>query len=228
MKLFRPLLLFVVCLSITGMAHAGALEMLRGIKQASDAKGAYDSFQSIRTVQGMENAQPIFTKAKRIYIKADLAPMQGDAARMNRLVEKVLCDNINRIIDNLKDYDMKGATPKCKTGGPKKTSKKKIVLMLVTQDTSKDGISITVKYVDQNTNETLKSLTINAADDYLVAVEDIVDDLHGDFVISSRTNNPYTLKKWPKRFKKYSKKKKHRNVKMKRKERKQLAANLAG
>ena len=227
MNYFRPLLLIAVCLSTTGMAHAGALDMLRAAKQASDAKGAYDSFQSIRTVQGMENAQPIITKAKRLYIRADLTPVQGDKARINRLVEKILCDNVDRIVDNLEDYDMEGATPKCKTGTPKKPGKKKIVLMMVTQDTTKDGISTTVTYVDQISDKTLKTLTIDAADNYLVTVEKIVDDLHGDFVISSRTNNPYSLRKWPKRFKKYSKKKKHRKVKMKKKERKQLVANLA-
>ncbi len=99
--------------------------------------------------------------------------------------------------------------------------------MTVTHDLTEGGISTTVQYVDQASKKTLKTFTINTAENYLVTVEKIVDDLHGDFVISSRTNNPYSLRKWPKRFKKYSKKKKHRKAKMKRKERKQLTANLA-
>lgn len=227
MKNYKRLLQAIVLLSVTGIAHAGALEMLRTMGQVSDAKDAYDAYKTVRAIEGMENAEPIFTKAKRIYIRADLKPLMGDKRAMNLLVEKVLCDNVDRIVDNLEDYDMEGATPKCKTSAPKKYGKKKIVLMTVTQDTSKDGISTTVKYVDQTSNEMLKTLTIEAAENYLVTVERIVGEMHGDFVLSSRTNNPYSLKKWPKRFKKYSKKKKHSKVKMKRKERKQLAANQA-
>lgn len=226
MIFYQRILLIIVCISITEFAHAGALDMLRTMKQASDAKGAYDSSQSLRTIQGMENAQPIFTKAKRIYINADLKPKDGGQDKMSRLVEKVLCDNVNRIVDNLEDYDMEGATPKCKTGMPKKPSKKKIILMTVIQDPTKAGISAKVNYVDQTSGQSLKTLNIDAAENYLVVVEKIVNDMHGDFVLSSRTNNPLSLRKWPKRFKKYSKKKKHRKVSMKRKERKQLVVNM--
>jgi hypothetical protein len=60
-----------------------------------------------------------------------------------------------------------------------------------------------------------------------VSVEKIVDDVHGDLVLSSRTNNPVSMKKWPKRFRKYSEKRKHRAVSMKRGERKQLEQNEA-
>jgi len=208
-------------------SQAGPLDTFRLLKQAGDAKAGYDAYKTVRAIEGMENAEAIFTKAKRIYIRADLKPLMGDKRAMNLLVEKVLCDNVDRIVDNLEDYDMEGATPKCKTSAPKKHGKKKIVLMTVTQDTSKDGISTTVKYVDQTSNETLKTLTITAADNYYLTVEKIVDEMHGDFVLSSRTKNPYSLKKWPKRFKKYSKKKKHSKVKMKRKEHKQLVANVA-
>ena len=62
---------------------------------------------------------------------------------------------------------------------------------------------------------------------YYELVDKIVDDLHGDLVLSSRTNNPITLRKWPKRFKKYSANSKHRKIDMKRKQRKQLQANKA-
>jgi len=227
MSYYRSLLLVVIGLSITGIANGGALDMLRAAKQASDAKDAYDLYKTVRAVEGMENAEAIFSKIKRIYIRADLKPEKGDATRMNQLVEKVLCDNVDRIVDNLEDYDMEGATPKCKTGASKKPGKKKVILMIVTRGVTKDGISTTVQYVDQVSKKTLKTFTTDTADNYLTVVEMIVNDLHGDLVISSRTNNPYSLKKWPKRFKKYNKKKKHRKVKMKRKERKQLAANLA-
>lgn len=227
MKYRHYLFHIAICFSVTGIAQAGALEVLRAIGQARDAKGAYDTLKSIKAIEGMENAQPIFTKAKRIYIQADLTPTRGDKGKMNRLVEKVLCDNVDRIVDNLEDYDMEGATPKCKTGIPKKPSKKKIILMKVTQYVTQDGISTTITYVDQGSNETLKTLKIESADNYFDTVENIVNDLHGDFVLSSRTKNPYSLKKWPKRFRKYNKKKKHRIVKMKRKERKQLVASMA-
>jgi len=45
-------------------------------------------------------------------------------------------------------------------------------------------------------------------------------------VLSSRTNNPISLRKWPSRFSKYTKKKKHREVEIKRKQRKQLEASM--
>ncbi|MFV1997171.1 MAG: hypothetical protein ACC641_04085 [Acidiferrobacterales bacterium] len=227
MNNYCRLLLITISLFIAGIANAGALDMLRAAKQASDAKDAYDLYKTVRAVEGMENAEAIFSKIKRIYIRADLKPEKGDVIRMNQLVEKVLCDNVDRIVDNLEDYDMEGATPKCKTGASKKPGKKKVILMTVTQESTEDGISTTVQYVDQVSNKTLKTFTTDTVDNYLTTVEKIVDDLHGDLVISSRTNNPYSLKKWPKRFKKYNKKKKHRKVEMKRKERKQLAVNLA-
>ena len=99
--------------------------------------------------------------------------------------------------------------------------------MTVTQDTAKTPISTTVSYVNQKDGQVLKTLNIESSENYLETVNKIVDDMHGDFIISSRTNNPLSLRKWPKRFKKYSKKKKHKKVSMKGKERKQLAANIA-
>jgi len=99
--------------------------------------------------------------------------------------------------------------------------------MLVNQVGAAADINLTVEYKDRASNETLKTLTLAPAANYYIAVTGLIDDLHNDMVISSRTNNPLTLKKWPKRFKKYSKKKKHREVDMKRKEKKQLEAKVA-
>jgi len=214
-------------LTLAGTASGGMLDAIKTIKQAGEAKDMYDSVQTVRTVQGMENAAPIYTGAKYIYVKADLKPAQGDAGKMNQLVEKVLCDNVKRIVDNLDDYDLEGATPKCKAGLPEKESKKKIVILSVSQKPDGTGINIESKNSDPATGETLKTLSVDGVANYLLAVEKIVDDVHGDLVLSSRTNNPISTKKWPKRFRKYSEKKKHRVVSMKRKERKQLEKNAA-
>lgn len=215
-------LVSVLVLSVD--ATAGALDMLKAAKTANDGYGAYQSGQ---TIAGMENAKPIFTGVKRVYVVSRTSPAKGSTGAMNVLIEKVVCDNIDRIVDNLDDYDMEGAEPKCSTGMPSKASKKKEVVMLVNQVGAAADINLTVEYKDRASNETLKTLTLAPAANYYIAVTGLIDDLHNDMVISSRTNNPLTLKKWPKRFKKYSKKKKHREVDMKRKEKKQLEANVA-
>ena len=146
---------------------------------------------------------------------------------MNVLVEKVMCDNIERVVDNLEKYDMEGATPKCKTGMPKKKSKKKTIIMRISQSSANGNVMLVVNYVDRASNSAVKKLNVTPSANYYDALVATIDDLHGDFVISSRTNNPISLRKWPKRFKKYSKKKKHREVSMKRKEKKQLEAGEA-
>ena len=146
---------------------------------------------------------------------------------MNELVGEVVCDNVERIVDNLDKYDMEGAEPKCKTGESAKPGKKKIILMTIQQDTSTPGIDAKVTYVDNEENKSLKTFNVADVQSYYELVDKIVDDLHGDLVLSSRTNNPITLRKWPKRFKKYSANSKHRKIDMKRKQRKQLQANKA-
>lgn len=212
---------------IPASATAGLLDAIRTAKQIGDAKDMYDSVQSIKTVKGMENAEPIFTGMKKIYLSVDLKPTAGDTSRMNELVGDVVCDNVERIVDNLDKYDMEGAEPKCKTGESAKPGKKKIVLMTIQQDANTQGINATVTYVDNVDNKTLKTFSVSGVQTYYDLVEKIVDDLHGDLVLSSRTNNPVTLRKWPKRFNKYSAKSKHRKIDMKRKQRKQLEANQA-
>ncbi|MCG6976539.1 MAG: hypothetical protein LJE56_09065 [Acidiferrobacterales bacterium] len=214
----------ILVFSISAAASAGALDMLKAAKTANEGYGAYQSGQ---TIAGMENAKPIFTGVKRVYVVSRTSPGKGSTGAMNVLVEKVVCDNIDRIVDNLDDYDMEGAEPKCSAGMPSKASKKKEVLMLINQTGDSSSINLTVEYKDRASNETLKTLTVAPAENYYIAVSSLIDDLHNDMVISSRTNNPLTLKKWPKRFSKYSKKKKHREVDMKRKEKKQLEANEA-
>ena len=221
---FRKGILFLTLLVLSSSVSAGALELLKTMKTAKDGYGAY---QSTKTIEGLENAKPIFTKVKRIYIIADTVPPKGKSGAMNSLVQKVLCDNIERIVDNLEKYDMEGATPKCKTGMPSKKSKKKEIIMRISQVPNKSDIELSVDYVDRVSNEPVKSLKMAPTSNYYVALVAAIDDLHGDFVVSSRTNNPISLKKWPKRFSKYSKKKKHREVSIKRKERKQLEANKA-
>ena len=208
-------------------ASAGVLDTLRTVKQASDAKGMYDTVQSIRTIKGMENAEAIYTKVKRFYIHADLRPNSGDAAKMNVLAQEVLCENVERIVDNLEKFDLEGATPKCKTGAADKSSKKKMVQMTISQEGDTPPFVIMATVVDPSSGQTLKTFKTGSVENYRVAVEKLVDDIHGDLVLSSRTNNPLSLRKWPSRFKKYNKKKKHREVSMKRKERKQLEANAA-
>ena len=222
-KLF--LVILGLCFSVT--TNAGVFETLRTVKQASDVKGMYDTVQSIRTVKGMENSAAIYTKVKRFYISADLKPKEGDAAKMNVLVQEVLCDNVERIVDNLEKYDLEGAAPKCKTGMADKSSKKKMIQMTVSQSGEGPPFSIVATSTDQENGQVLKTFKIEGAENYKVAVEKLVDDIHGDLVLSSRTNNPLSQRKWPSRFKKYSKKNKHRQVEMKRKQRKQLEANAA-
>lgn len=219
--------LVVFALSSSVSVTAGVLDTLRSVKQASDAKGMYDTVQSIRTMKGMENSEAIYTRVKRFYISANLRPGAGDAAGMNVLVQEVLCDNVERIVDNLEKYDLEGATPKCKTGMADKSSKKKMIQMTVSQDGDGPPFSIVATSVDPATGQVLKTFRIDGAENYKVAVEKLVDDIHGDLVLSSRTNNPLSMRKWPSRFKKYSKKKKHREVSMKRKQRKQLEAIAA-
>jgi hypothetical protein len=214
----------VVLFGLSAGASAGALDMLKAAKTANEGYGAYQSGQ---TIAGMENAKPIFTGVKRVYVISSTSPTKGSTGAMNVLVEKVVCDNIDRIVDNLDDYDMEGAEPKCSGGKPSKEGKKKEVLMLINQTGDTGSINLTVEYKDRASNETLKTLTVAPAVNYYVAVSALVEDLHNDMVISSRTNNPVSLKKWPKRFNKYSKKAKHREVDMKRKEKKQLEANEA-
>jgi hypothetical protein len=214
----------ILMFSLSTAVSAGALDLLKTMKTANEGYGAYQSGQ---TIAGMENAKPIFTGVKRVYVVSKTSPSKGSAGAMNVLVEKVVCDNIERIVDNLDDYDMEGAEPKCKAGMPSKASKKKEVLMLVNQTGDASNINLSVEYKDRTSNETLKTLTVAPAANYYIAVSALIDDLHNDMVVSSRTNNPLTLKKWPKRFAKYSKKKKHRKVDMKRKEKKQLEANEA-
>lgn len=214
----------VAMFALSAGASAGALDMLKAAKTANEGYGAYQSGQ---TIAGMENAKPIFTGVKRVYVVSSTSPKKGSAGAMNVLVEKVVCDNIDRIVDNLDDYDMEGAEPKCSGGRPSKESKKKEVLMLINQTGDASSINLTVEYKDRASNETLKTLKLAPAANYYIAVSALIDDLHNDMVISSRTNNPISLKKWPKRFSKYSKKAKHREVDMKRKEKKQLEANEA-
>lgn len=209
------------------ITQAGMFDTLRTIKQAGDAKDAYESVKAIRAAKGMENAEPIYSKMKRIYIKADLKPAKGNPVKMNELVEEVLCDNVDRIVDNLEKYDMEGATPKCKTGMPKKTGKKNVVILSVNQESGGSGIHILAQNVEEISGRNLKTVRVDGVSNYREAIEKLVDEIHGDLVISSRTNNPISLGKWPKRFKKYSKKKKHREVSIKRKQRKQLEANMA-
>ena len=222
-------LLYVTALTflIPVGANAGLLDAIRTAKQIGEVKDMYDTVQSIKTVKGMENAEPIFTGIKKIYLTVDMKPAAGDVVKMNELVGDVVCDNVERIVDNLDDYDMKGAEPKCKTGDSAKPGKKKIVLMTIQQDANIPGINATVTYVDNVDNKTLKTLSVSGVETYYDLVVKIVDDLHGDLVLSSRTNNPVTLRKWPKRFHKYSEKRKHRKIDMKRKQRKQLQANVA-
>jgi len=227
MQFTKYLFLAAFAVMIPASASGGLLDAVRTAKQIGDAKDVYDSVQSIKTVKGMENAEPIFTGIKKLYLSVDLKPTAGDAAKMNELVGEVMCDNVERIVDNLDKYDMEGAEPKCKTGDTAKPGKKKIVLMTILQDTNKSGINATVTYVDNVANKTLKTFSVSGVPTYYELVEKIVDDIHGDLVLSSRTNNPITLRKWPKRFKKYSAKSKHRKIDMKRKQRKQLQANMA-
>jgi len=227
MKPAKHLYAAILVLLVPASVNAGLLETIRTAKQISNAKDMYDSVQSIKTVKGMENAEPIFTGTKKIYLSVDLKPAEGETAAMNELVGDVVCENVERIVDNLDKFDMEGAEPKCKTGESTKPGKKKIVLMSIQQDKSLPGINATVKYVDNVDNKTLKTVNVSSVQTYYELVEKIVDDLHGDLVLSSRTNNPVTLRKWPKRFKKYSAKSKHRQIDMKRKQRKQLQANKA-
>lgn len=214
-------------LILPAIGEAGVLDALRTAKQVKDAKGMYDSVQSIRTAKGMENAEPIYTKAKRFYVKSDLKPAAGDTARLNLLVQEVLCNNVERIVDNLEKYDLEGATPKCKTGMAEKNSKKKMVQYSVRQEGAGPPFSIVATSMDPSSGQTLKTFKVEGVGNYKIAVEKLVDDIHGDLLLSSRTNNPISLRKWPSRFKKYSSKKKHREVEFKRKERKQLEANIA-
>jgi hypothetical protein len=223
MKLQNGILLFVTFV-ITSAANAGALDMLKAAKSANEGYGAY---QSGKTIAGMENAKPIFTGAKKVYVVSTVTPAKGSTGKMNVLIEKVICDNIERIVDNLDKYDMEGAEPKCKTGMPSKKSKKKEVIMKIVQQEAASGIALNVDYIDRTSGQSVKGLNTKPTENYYDALVALVDDLHNDFVISSRTNNPISLKKWPKRFKKYSKKSKHREIDMKRKERKQLQANEA-
>jgi len=227
MKMHKFLLAIAMTLMVPAGASAGLLDAIRTAKQIGDAKGMYDSVQSIKTMKGMENAEPIFTGIKKIYLAVDLKPEAGDTAKMNELFGDVVCDNVERIVDNLDKYDMEGAEPKCKNGDSAKPGKKKIVLMKIQQDAGTPGINAIVTYVDNVDSRTLKTLNVSGVQTYYELAEKIVDDLHGDLVLSSRTNNPVTLRKWPARFKKYSKKSKHRKIDMKRKQRKQLQANKA-
>lgn len=227
MKPARFLYVTTLAILFPVSANAGLLDAIKTAKQIGDAKDMYDSVQSIKTVKGMENAEPIFTGVKKLYLSVDLRPSEGDATKMNELVGEVVCDNVERIVDNLDKFDMEGAEPKCKTGESAKPGKKKIVLMTIRQDASTPGINATVSYVDNAENKTLKTFSISGVQTYYQLVEKIVDDLHGDLVLSSRTNNPVTLRKWPSRFKKYNAKSKHRKIDMKRKQRKQLEANKA-
>ena len=207
--------------------NAGLLDAIKTAKQIGDAKDMYDSVQSIKTVKGMENAEPIFTGIKKIFLSVDLRPTEGDATKMNELVGEVVCDNVERIVDNLDKYDMEGAEPKCKTGESAKPGKKRIVLMTIRQDAGTPGINATITYIDNAESKTLKTFSVSGVQTYYELVDKIVTDVHGDLVLSSRTNNPVTLRKWPKRFKKYSEKSKNRKTDMKRKQRKQLEANKA-
>jgi hypothetical protein len=99
--------------------------------------------------------------------------------------------------------------------------------MKIGQSGNGNATGLSAEYIDRTTGDSLKIVSAASADNYYLALVNIIDDLHNDFLISSRTNNPVTLKKWPKRFAKYSKKKKHREVSMKRKEKKQLEAGIA-
>jgi hypothetical protein len=216
--------LFVFIVVFSTSVSAGALELLKTMKTA---KGGYDTYQSGKTIAGLEDAKPIFSKVKRVFVVAETSPLKGSAASMNALIEKVVCDNVERIVDNLEKYDMEGATPKCKKGMPTKKSKKRIVIMKIGQSVNGNPTGLSAEYIDRTSGDSLKIVSAASADNYYLALVNIIDDLHNDFLISSRTNNPVTLKKWPKRFAKYSKKKKHREVSMKRKEKKQLEAGIA-
>jgi len=227
MKPAEFLYVAILAILVPGGANAGLLDAIKTAKQIGDAKDVYDSVQSIKTVKGMENAEPIFTGIKKLYLTVDTKPTEGDVAKMNELIGEVVCDNVERIVDNLDKYDMEGAEPKCKTGESAKPGKKKIVLMTIQQDTNTPGINATVTYVDNVENKTLKTFSVAGVQTYYELVDKIVTDVHGDLVLSSRTNNPITLRKWPKRFKKYSEKSKNRKFDMKRKQRKQLEANKA-
>ena len=218
----RILLVFIVVFSTS--ASASALGLLKTMKTA---KGGYDAYQSGKTIAGLEDAKPIFSKVKRVFVVAELSPLKGSAASMNALIEKVVCDNVERIVDNLEKYDMEGATPKCKKGMPAKKSKKKTVIVKIRQSGNGNATGLSAEYIDRTNGDSLKTFSADSAENYYLALVNVIDDLHNDFLISSRTNNPVTLKKWPKRFAKYSKKKKHREVSMKRKEKKQLEAGIA-
>lgn len=223
MKMIQGVLVVFIVVFSTSVS-AGALELLKTMKTA---KGGYDAYQSGKTIAGLEDAKPIFGKVKRVFVVAETSPLKGSAASMNALIEKIVCDNVERIVDNLEKYDMEGATPKCKKGMPTKKSKKKTVVMKIRQSGNGNATGLSAEYIDRATGDSLKTVSAASAENYYLALVNIIDDLHNDFLISSRTNNPVTLKKWPKRFAKYSKKKKHREVSMKRKEKKQLEAGIA-
>ena len=147
MKLNTVLCIAAFALALPATASAGIFDAIRTAKQIGDAKDMYDTVQSIKTVKGMENAEPIFTGIKKIYLTANLKPAAGDAAKMNELFGEVVCDNVDRIVDNLDDYDMEGAEPKCEDGDTAKPGKKKIVRMSIQQDANTPGINATVTYI---------------------------------------------------------------------------------
>ena len=84
MKSTKFLYVAALTLLLPVSANAGLLDTIRTAKQIGDAKDMYDSVQSIKTVKGMENAEPIFTGIKKIYLSVDLKPTAGDSATFSQ------------------------------------------------------------------------------------------------------------------------------------------------